>query len=185
MKSNLIGISGYAFSGKDTVGNILAKTFGYERMAFADKLRQFASIVNAYIPEAEMHYNDIIASIGYDEAKKKYPGFREYLVKIGQGARDVINIDIWVDSTLPKTTSSEDYITKRICISDVRYNSEAKRIHDLGGTVIMVRRDGCEAANITEGASIPLVEFDKLIENNGTLEELESAISSIVFKILV
>ena len=36
----IIGLSGYAQSGKDTVANILVQHYGYKRVAFADKIRE-------------------------------------------------------------------------------------------------------------------------------------------------
>ena len=36
----LVGLSGYAQVGKDTVGKILVEKYGFERVSFADKLRE-------------------------------------------------------------------------------------------------------------------------------------------------
>jgi len=35
----IIGLSGYASAGKDSVAQILVEKFGYKRMAFADAIR--------------------------------------------------------------------------------------------------------------------------------------------------
>ena len=45
----IIGISGYARSGKDSVANILVQDFGFERRAFADKLREALYALNPII----------------------------------------------------------------------------------------------------------------------------------------
>ncbi len=37
----IIGLTGYAQSGKDTVANILVERYGFTRVAFADKIREF------------------------------------------------------------------------------------------------------------------------------------------------
>jgi cytidylate kinase len=37
----IIGLTGYAQSGKDTVAKILVENYGYTRVAFADKIREF------------------------------------------------------------------------------------------------------------------------------------------------
>src|SRR5690606_23010291 len=47
----VIGLYGYAGSGKDTVGHILESLKGYARAAYADPLRQAAEEINPYIPE--------------------------------------------------------------------------------------------------------------------------------------
>src|SRR5690606_41790072 len=47
----VIGLYGYAGSGKDTVGHTLESLKGYARAAYADPLRQAAEEINPYIPE--------------------------------------------------------------------------------------------------------------------------------------
>ena len=47
----LIGLTGYATSGKDTVADIL-KPLGFERVAFADALRESVQVLDPIIPLA-------------------------------------------------------------------------------------------------------------------------------------
>mgnify|MGYP006283771541 FL=1 len=42
----IIGLTGYAQSGKDTVASLLVEHYGYERVAFADKIRSFLYEMN-------------------------------------------------------------------------------------------------------------------------------------------
>ena len=45
----IIGLTGYAQSGKDTLANILVENYGYTRVAFADKIREFLYEVNPMV----------------------------------------------------------------------------------------------------------------------------------------
>ena len=43
---NVIGLTGYAGSGKDTLANILVEEYGFTRIAFADKTKEFLYDLN-------------------------------------------------------------------------------------------------------------------------------------------
>ena len=45
----IIGLTGYARSGKDTVAQILVDKFGFTRVAFADPIRDFCYQVNPIV----------------------------------------------------------------------------------------------------------------------------------------
>ena len=45
MHPKIIGITGRKFSGKDTSGEFLVKNFGYERIAFADALKEGIKLI--------------------------------------------------------------------------------------------------------------------------------------------
>ena len=47
--SMIIGISGYATAGKDTIGEILVENHGFRRIAFADKLREVLLALNPIV----------------------------------------------------------------------------------------------------------------------------------------
>jgi dephospho-CoA kinase len=42
----IIGLTGYARTGKDTVASVLVKDFGFERIAFADPIRELLYELN-------------------------------------------------------------------------------------------------------------------------------------------
>ena len=45
----ILGLAGYATSGKDTVGRYLVEEHGFTRLAFADTLKRFALAVNPIV----------------------------------------------------------------------------------------------------------------------------------------
>lgn len=45
----LIGLSGWATSGKDETANVLVRLYGYERIAFADKLKEFVKAIDPIV----------------------------------------------------------------------------------------------------------------------------------------
>ena len=158
---HLIGLTGYARSGKDSAYSYL-EPMGYKRFAFADALRQMARGTNAYIsmegaplcvrrhftthlglPRKFVRYAEIIDTIGY-EAAKLIPDFRAYLQSMGtEGVRSVFGEDAWVDA-LDHVLENQQFGAKA-CITDVRFPNEADYVHSQGGTVwriIRVNEDG-------------------------------------------
>jgi hypothetical protein len=175
----IIGISGFANVGKDTVRNWLVERHGFTGLAFADRVRQLAQHLDPYFPELGETYTQLVARLGYDVAKRQHKCVRDYLIKIGHGCRTIIHGDIWVDALL-HPSKVEALQGKRIVLSDVRYPNEAKRIHELGGVVIRVVRPGCDGVDPTEIESLAKTEYDIAILNDSTLENFQRLIDIIL-----
>jgi hypothetical protein len=178
VKPHLIGLAGFARSGKSTIGNILAE-HGYEQRAFADKLRELAA-------EVSDEYREAVYVDGYERAKTRHPWVRDLLVDLGAGCRKVLGADVWVDAVLPLGQhddtgmiyggfpSFEGYTV----VTDVRYANEALRIKQLGGEVWYVQRFGVGPANDEEYRSFKLLPPpDCIIANDGSLEDLSKTVN--------
>lgn len=179
----IIGISGYARSGKDTVASILENA-AYEKVAFADKPRQALLALNPIIffdtiSFQPVRYNEILDMVGYERAKTLYPEIRHLLQRFTtQVGRDLINKNIWVDLVIPDITRSTN---SNFVISDCRFPNEAAAIKEAGGQIWRVVRPGVEAANkhVSEHA-LEGYEFDHLVVNDGTIEDLSSKVLSLI-----
>ncbi len=195
MKPNLIGLAGYARAGKNTVGDYLTARHGYAQRAFADKLRELAlacdPMMNSTNTRLYSRYSDVLDVYGYEGAKNDYPEVRDFLVRLGAGARKVLGGDVWLDACLPLERNPEGHAFseadggKQIVVTDVRYPNEAARIVELGGQVWYVRRDGVRAANDEEQRSIAQVlnapGMDvKVLLNSGTIADLHESIERLL-----
>lgn len=178
----IIGLSGYARAGKDTVGQILVDHHGYERRAFADKLRAVAlgadPYVNVYRPGESLaeqinrhgyeRLSFVVDRLGWDEAKQ-IPDVRRLLQRLGtEGVRDNLGPHTWVDAAFT-------YLPERSVFTDVRFPNEAAAIQGLGGQVWRVIRPGIEAVNAH--ASEQVLTADLEIQNDCTIEALANAVS--------
>lgn len=159
MSPRLIGLCGYARSGKDTAAEYLAAEHGYERRAFADKLRALALAIDPPVlgPDGYESWSQQVSDLGYEEAKRYGRGM---LVRLGAGVREVLGPDVWVDALLPPTAVSRPARAtmnllgaERIVVSDVRYLNEVQRIIDLGGEVWYINRRLLNPANPEEARS--------------------------------
>lgn len=188
----IIGISGKAQAGKDTVCKMIVYTIWY--YTFSQRLKPFG--IDHY-KECVIYYDTLLHNIGYQHTffakalksclsiilNKDLDKFenisfknsridwlnnmtvRELLQKFGTAIRNEVCDDFWVKVCLKNCT--EDCI-----ISDVRFESEAKGIRDINGIIIRINRDGAGAGNHISETALDNYCFDYIIDNNGTEEDL-------------
>lgn len=167
----IIGISGYARSGKDTIAGILAAD-GFARIAFADAIREALYRVNPMVELKDGSLTDLALVVddrGWEVAKT-LPEVRGYLQRLGtEVGRDMMGEDVWVNVVLRRMVAGENYV-----ITDVRYPNEATAIVRAGGRVWRVERPGFGPANshVSETSMDGWI-CDAVIVNDGSLEDLE------------
>jgi hypothetical protein len=113
---------------------------------------------------------DIVAKIGWDEAKRKYPIIREYLQKMGtEAGRHIHGHDCW----LKAAGIREALKSSHVVVTDVRFENEVRHIQKLGGVLVHVSRPGFGKVNehASEQLSYPNIANYTLAHDWG-LEEL-------------
>ncbi|HVH53398.1 MAG TPA: hypothetical protein VNA32_04620 [Actinomycetota bacterium] len=144
----VIGLSGYAGSGKTTVADILVRDHGFTKMSFADPIKRMVRALNPIIgydvyecdcgdPEEreieEIRLSDA-TKFGFAGDTIKYSPWAEEVRELWQRfGTDVIRAedpDFWVNAALKDMAKVEG---ERIVFDDVRFPNEAKMIHDLNG----------------------------------------------------
>jgi hypothetical protein len=172
----IIGISGYAKTGKDTLGQVLVEKYGFERRAFADKLKEAALALNPIIFTGRVErLSSIVARMGWGEAKE-FREVRQTLQRMGtEMGREAIDPDIWVtamENTMRRTITGQ--VTKNYVVTDVRFMNEANWIiHRQHGKVLRIERPGVGPANdhISE-TGLDGYPFSGKIVNDGTIDDL-------------
>lgn len=176
----IIGLSGYARSGKDEAAKILVEEFGFTRVAFADKLREVLYALNPMVEiksDIPVYVQNVIDVYGWDKYKESEygPEVRRLLQRLGtEAGRQALWDSIWVDAAL--TGHPED---ARLVVTDCRFPNEAQAVKDRGGLVWRINREGVGPANSHPSeTSLDRWEFDAWIDNRGTLERYHEAIRS-------
>lgn len=165
----LIGLSGYARTGKDTVGKILVEQYGYTHGSFAAKLKELAEEINPIIdPMGGYTLGEVLWASGWEWVKDNRPESRRFLQALGTGVREVIGADTWVRLALRSLPDGS-----RAVFSDVRFPNEAGAIKKAGGAVWRIERDGYGPVNghVSETA-LDDFEFDWYLYNNSDLGAL-------------
>lgn len=173
----IIGISGKATAGKDTVAYYYSK-YCKDRctiLHFADSLKDCCQGLLIPFGTYDMSLQEtkklIIPWMGKDYT------VRNLLQDIGNAFRDGITPDFWVNIMIGKIAAiNKNGSIDTILIPDVRYPNEFRMIKDLGGEVWRVERPNIEVMNHISETALDDYTFDKVIENNGTITDLQNTI---------
>ncbi len=187
--ATIIGLSGYAQSGKDTVGKILKEEWGFVRLAFADALKNVLYDLNPTVQEwagwgvrrvplqALIDGNDLgVVGMGWERAKTETLDVRPLLQRLGMAVRDHIDTNAWVNAVMKKCVPGGKYV-----ITDMRFPNEAQVITDAGGTTWRISRPGTGPANDHwSERALDDWRFDARIANNHTVGSLAVAVEHLM-----
>jgi hypothetical protein len=164
----IIGLSGYARSGKDTVGGMLVGLHTYDNRAFAAPLKTALELLNPFIQD-NMRLKEVLNNFGWEQSKDLFPEVRRLLQVLGKDVgRDLINENVWIN-TATKDLKPND----KVVFTDVRFPNEAAAIKLLGGEVWRINRPGVEATNShASETSMDNWKFDAVIQNDKDMDNL-------------
>jgi hypothetical protein len=169
----LIGISGYARSGKDTIANHLVEKYGYHKVSFANPMKVAMEKLNPTIrivtTGQSLELKDAVDFYGWEELKKLSPDIRPLLQRFGtEVGREMFGENFWVEQALDSIPDGATAV-----IADVRFPNEAGAIRDLGGKVIRVERTGTAPANAhASETALDTYSFDDVLSNDGDVEDI-------------
>lgn len=197
----IIGLVGFIGSGKGTAGELIEQK-GFVRDSFAKPLKDACSIIFGW--PRSMVEGDSEVSRKWREEKDIYwsekfgydfsPRLALQLMGTEAG-RDVFHKDLWIISLINRSKG------KNVVVTDVRFKNEIDYIQKNGGIVVRIKRGEdppwYEVLQNTEreGEKEELMnfvgvhrsewdwvgcEFDYVIENNGTVQDLGKKIDDIL-----
>lgn len=171
----IVGLSGYARSGKDEVAKILVNEYQFKRIAFADAIRDCVYVLNPYI-ESDLRVAELVDGYGWEVAKSKEEVRRLLQVFGTEVGRRLLGDNVWIDKVFKQLYDLKDYV-----IPDVRFANEMKAIRHADGEVWRVNREGVVAVNshVSENSLDEFI-FDHLIDNNGTLDDLKNRVVTLM-----
>jgi hypothetical protein len=190
----LIGVVGLIGSGKGTVSDRLEQKHNFRKDSFARSLKDAVSSMFNW--DREMLEGKTDESRAWREkpdvfwskrfGKDVTP--RWVLQYFGtEVMRQGMHDSIWIDSCMAR------YDGKPTVIADTRFENEIKIIREMGGSILLVKRgqDPDWFTDYVEGNVVPKnvhlseyawakSEYDHLITNDGTLEDLHSKIDDLI-----
>jgi hypothetical protein len=176
MKLRLIGITGKAGSGKDTIGEYLDEMYCYRRISFAQPIRNGVSAMLELSSECFQHplKEQVLVNIGRSP--------RQLLQTLGtEWGRNLVHPDLWL--ILAKESIERAWADGfGVAITDVRFENEASMVRELGGQVWHVMRDsaGTPHQHASEAGVLFHPNDDELVDNNGSLDDLYVSIDKIM-----
>ena len=143
----VVGLHGYAQSGKDSFGKVLVEYFGYSRRAFADPLKAMLLRVNPLIAldgvDDRYRLVDLVEVEGWEYVKANSEA-RRMLQALGEELHDLKGQDVLLNAGLNSMSFADG---EKYVFTDVRYPSEFRALSDLGGTMIRLTRTGTGPIN--------------------------------------
>lgn len=173
----IIGVSGYAQSGKDTVANYLVSHYGYTKISFADPIREALYTLNPKIDIADMRgvrLASAVDGLGWENVKADSPDARELLQRFGtEVGRNMFGQDFWVNQAMLKAQEHENVV-----FADVRFPNEVEAILKASGDVWRVHKTDVQAVNrhVSETA-LDGYKFNREIHNIGSFEDLYAIVN--------
>jgi hypothetical protein len=179
MTQNLIGLTGRAGSGKDTVARILHDQHDFARVAIAGPLRDM--LIALGVPHTALD----------DRAAKErvLPGFgvtpRAMMQTLGTEWGRTLDPDWWLDRgprSLRARLTELLRFSARIVVTDVRFANEAQWIRHRGGALWHLRRpdaDNVHAIHPSEHGLVPLI-GDSILINDQGLEQLAAQVQAAI-----
>lgn len=167
----LIGIAGYARTGKTTAAEALEGS-GFAHLSFAAPIRLFARQVFGAI--------DPLFDLEADKGRP-FPQFggctpREFMQKCGtEFGRQMIDPELWVKVAL---SAALEHVRngRSAVISDVRFENEAQAIRDAGGVVLWLKRPGYSASDHASEKGLPADLVDFILHNDADLPRLRKGV---------
>jgi hypothetical protein len=202
----IVGVCGFIGSGKDTVADYLVNFHEFRRESFANTLKDAVS--NVFGWDRTMLEGRTKQAREWREQVDPWWSNRLNMPELTprlmlqlwgtEVCRKGFHDDIWIASLENKLRASQD----NVVISDCRFPNEIASIRSAGGKIIWVRRgqmpdwyDTAIAANQGHNVSTQELkrlkihasetawvgtEFDAIIDNNDTIDELYSQIKNLV-----
>ena len=164
-------LAGKARSGKDTTADIIEKYYKDKktiRLMYAKWLKEYAMVISNWKGQEEDKPRTLLQEIGVS-SRKINPGYTVRRMKEDINVlKDYFDIIIITDSRMPEEiTMPKESFKETITMKLVRDNFESELSQK-------------EKSNITETALDEFNDYDYIIENDKTIEDLEEKINKIL-----
>jgi len=173
----IIGMSGYARSGKDTVADFLVKNHGFVKLSFATPMREALIRLDPMIRIGDrltVSLSQALSSMSWEDLKSVSPDVRPLMQKMGtEVGRQLIGENVWVDLAMKEAEKHENVV-----FADCRFKNEAGAIWLRKGVLWRMERDGVGPTNghisETDLDGAPAI---VTLYNRYPLEELEGLVT--------
>jgi hypothetical protein len=180
----IIGITGKAGAGKDTVGKFIESQYGFVRRAFATPIKQMLAVIDIHEPPRE-HKELPLEGWGFS--------YRRAAQLLGTEWGRALHDEIWINA-MSFQIDKDAMARQHTVITDVRFENEADMIRRRGGVVIHVTGRNyvadkpkvtwwdrlCGRTEHKSEQGIKLHEKDWVIVNDGDMQELFKRTSSVI-----
>lgn len=180
--TTVIGLGGYAYSGKDAFADILEQELDWYKTYMSKALRECLEVLNPiiehdFLDDKFVRFGDLISQVGYEKAKENKE-VRALLQRMGtEVGRKLWNENFWVDLCFSDVADKLMRKCRNVVVTGIRYHNELNRISTFSGVSIWVDRPGYSAVNEhSSDNTLTKWDFDYVFTNSGTLEDLKTTV---------
>lgn len=197
-RARVVGLGGLAGSGKDAFAAALSRHSSRPTfvMGMSDTLREYVFVMDPIIDKNGNHYKDVRQSLVdsgmsdddvYVQMKHDYPELRRFLQVMGTDLfRNKVSQSYWVDCM---KHSVEAWIElnghdANVVVTGMRFPNELSAVKELEGSVLLyvqrpvVEMSASSSAHNSE-KSVTSEDFDEVVYNDSTLNELDTKARSV------
>ncbi len=182
----IIGLSGLAGAGKDTVADFLVQHHCFEKISLSDPMKKFCKELFGWDDERLWGGSSLRNAI--DESRKRPDGqyltARFALQTLGTEWGRACYEDVWIDRAIKDAGERLRYFkSDGVVIPDVRYKNERDAIWKAGGTIWRIIRPGsglvgAAGAHVSETELTDSMPYDRILNNdNRPLEDLRALVA--------
>jgi len=184
----LVTVVGHKRAGKNTIGDLFQQSVpSVKQVALADAMKEFACKLLGMNLETLERLKELEDVSLTPFGTEKHSSMRTFLQVLGQEVKALTGDDlIWCRILAKKLDlDNEEYV-----ITDVRFPFEEaffRKLADLADidyVSIKVERDGCGGDSHESEKYIDDIQTDIVIENNGTIEELDYSLKKAIHDIV-
>lgn len=177
-RAMLIGLTGFAGSGKTTCAQLLEREHGFARLKFTTPLR--AMLAAAGLTQAQLDGDQKHQPLaGWCNRTPRY-----IMQTLGtEWGRKLIGEDLWVNLLVEKAEALL-HSGQSVVVDDVRFLNEARALRQLGGSIYRVLRihsplaTGCASDHPSEQEQLS-IPVDGYIRNDAGYEELRQQLEQL------
>lgn len=176
MITKIIAITGLKGSGKTEISKYLVSHYAFERISFADPLKEMLRTMGLTYEQLWGQEKEISSTL----LEGATP--RHAMQTLGtEWGRNLIAYDLWSNVWKNKV---EHTMSNRIVTDDMRFRNEATMVKNLGGHIITVERPGQESkdTHISETETNTVLCDFKII-NDGSIFMLKASVDKVMEKI--
>ena len=178
MKRKIIGLVGHSGAGKDTIYKVISNMYYpyTTRFSFADMLRQ--DLTRIFKDDGEQELIDAI----WDMSPYRLPESRALLTAYADLLKAALGKEVISNRARRRLGMVPD--REVIVVTDVRFQPEVDMLRGLGASLVRVHRDKDPWTTLDADKFVDSFDCDAIIDNNGSLAELEDEVEKVVGDLL-